>query len=213
MTAPRVGGVTGVILCGGAGRRMGGTDKPLTLLHDKPMVLHVRERLAPQVDRVLISANANAAAYAQWGDAVIADEWAERAAPGHAAERDHRGGPLFGIRAALRVVRQQSNNALLFCCPGDAPRLSPTLVSRLYDALDTSSAAAYPHDGEQAQVLFVLLRASAETVQSLDDYLRRGERSVHGWLSTMHTVQVNARDVADCFVNINTAQELIEASA
>ncbi|HEV8261552.1 MAG TPA: NTP transferase domain-containing protein, partial [Burkholderiales bacterium] len=57
--APRPWPVTGVILAGGLGRRMGGVDKGLQLLNGRPMAARVLSRLAPQVDEVLINANQN----------------------------------------------------------------------------------------------------------------------------------------------------------
>ena len=54
-------GISGIILAGGLGRRMGGVDKGLQVLRGKPMVQHVIERLAPQVAEILINANQNAA--------------------------------------------------------------------------------------------------------------------------------------------------------
>jgi molybdopterin-guanine dinucleotide biosynthesis protein A len=216
MTTPSRDAVTGVILCGGEGRRMGGVEKPLALVHGMPMVQHVRERLAPQVYRVLMSANARHDEYGQWGDEVIADD------DGSSAAADaSRGGPLFGIRAALRAVQRDAaardgarGDELLFCCPGDAPRLATTLVARLHDALIANDAmVAYPHDGEQPQGLFVLLRVTDAMSASLEQYLQRGERSVHGWLSAIHAVAVEARDLADSFVNINTSRELLALGA
>ncbi|HCN68163.1 MAG TPA: molybdenum cofactor guanylyltransferase MobA, partial [Candidatus Accumulibacter sp.] len=57
-------GISGVILAGGLGRRMGGVDKGLQELHGRPLVAWVIERLAPQVDELLINANRNAQRYA-----------------------------------------------------------------------------------------------------------------------------------------------------
>ncbi len=51
--------VTGLVLAGGQGSRMGGVDKGLQEFRGKPMVAHVIERFAPQVDELLINANRN----------------------------------------------------------------------------------------------------------------------------------------------------------
>ena len=83
--------ITGVILCGGEARRMPGVDKPLALLDGTPLVAHVHARLAPQVARVLISANRSLEAYATYGDRVVPD-----IRPGV--------GPLGGLSAALDAV-------------------------------------------------------------------------------------------------------------
>jgi len=82
-------GVTGLVLAGGQGRRMGGVDKGLQLLHGKPMVAAVIARLAPQVDEILINANQNLAEYGRFGHRVVPD-----AIGGFA-------GPLAGLHAGL----------------------------------------------------------------------------------------------------------------
>ena len=66
--------VTGVVLAGGQGSRMGGVDKGLQPFRGKPMVAHAVERLGAQVDELLINANRNPEAYAAFGHRVIADE-------------------------------------------------------------------------------------------------------------------------------------------
>ncbi len=78
---PASAGITGVILAGGLGRRMGGVDKGLQWLRGKPMAAWVIERLAPQVDEILINANQNIEAYARFGYRVIPDEIAGFAGP------------------------------------------------------------------------------------------------------------------------------------
>jgi molybdenum cofactor guanylyltransferase len=185
--------ITGVMLCGGSARRMGGVEKPLAVWQGTPLVQHVRARLAPQVASIIISANREHDRYATWGDDVIADLLADA-------------GPLAGVQAALHRV----TTPLLFCCPGDAPRLDPTLIRRLANALaaDANTAIAVPDDGTRQQFLFMLLRANPLVTRSLDTYLAAGARSVHGWLATLPTVAVDARDLAESFANINTTAEL-----
>ena len=83
--------ITGLILCGGRGQRVGGADKPLLDFHGRPLVARVAATLAPQVRQLLISANRNAESYRDYGP-VVAD-----ALPDYA-------GPLAGIVAALDIV-------------------------------------------------------------------------------------------------------------
>lgn len=130
MIAP--GEITGIILCGGKAQRMLGAEKPLRLLSGAPLVEHVRRRLAPQVSRVVISANRELDRYAAWGDTVVPDAMAGL-------------GPLGGLESALRVV----TTPYTFCCPGDAPLLDRQLVSRLTVAMervDTPVDVCFPHD-------------------------------------------------------------------
>jgi molybdopterin-guanine dinucleotide biosynthesis protein A len=196
--------ITGVILCGGDARRLDGVDKPLLPLGDRPLVAHVHERLAPQVARVLVSANRSRDAYAAYGDAVVPD-----AVPGR--------GPLGGL-ATILASPSLCATPHLFACPGDAPFLDPSLVSRLAHALEDADAdAAIPHDGARAQHVFLLLRVHAAPQRaghpahrppSASAYLDTGARSVHGWLATRRLVVVDATDLAPSFVNVNTPRDL-----
>lgn len=182
--------ITGVILCGGSGVRMGGVDKPLQMLAGMPMVQHVRQRLAPQVSRILVSANQHHVEYGAWGDTVVVDETPNQ-------------GPLGGIASALAYT----DSLYVFCCPGDAPRLSRTLVATLAHALTLSSQdVAIPHDGEQSQHLFMLV--AVRVLPQLQDYLCTNRRSVAHWVATTQHTVVDASHEHDSFVNINTAVEL-----
>ena len=67
------GKITGIVLAGGLGRRLGGVDKGLQELRGRPLVAHVIERFAPQVDELLINANRNRERYAAFGQRVVAD--------------------------------------------------------------------------------------------------------------------------------------------
>jgi molybdopterin-guanine dinucleotide biosynthesis protein A len=182
--------ITGVILCGGSGARMGGVDKPLQLLNGMPMVQHVRTRLVPQVHHVVLSANRHHDAYRMWNDVVIGDVIADA-------------GPLGGVL----TVSQHTQLPYLFCCPGDAPRLSTTLVATLCAALAASPAdIAIPHDGTQPQHLFMLL--SQRVANHLQQYLAAGQRSVRDFVSALPHVVVDCSREYESFVNVNTEHEL-----
>ncbi len=101
-TSKRAQAVTGMVLAGGRGSRMGGVDKGLVELRDHLMIEWVVERLAPQVTQVFINANRNNDQYAELGYPIIAD-----------ATADFRG-PLAGIAAALASVLWASLLASLF---------------------------------------------------------------------------------------------------
>jgi molybdenum cofactor guanylyltransferase len=186
--------ITGVVLCGGEGRRMGGVEKPLLPLHGRPLVDHVLERLAPQVGRVIISANRELDAYREFGHDVIHD-----VEPGL--------GPLGGLASVAPHV----STPWLFCCPGDAPLVDRAIVARLADAVDVRCNAVYPHDGERPQYLFLLVRTAA--CSSLSSYLRDGARSVHRWLETIEARTVTLPDMAASFTNVNDRQELKHLNA
>ena len=185
--------ISGVILAGGLGRRMGNVDKGLQLLADKPLVRWVIERLAPQVDELLINANRNAAHYANFGYPVIADEIAGFA------------GPLAGVHAAL----SRSAHPLLLTVPCDSPFLPTDLVARLRTAMLSSGAdLATVRSGGRAQPVFSLFRR--ELLPQLTDFLATGGRKIDLWHGTLERVEVPFDDQVDAFRNINDAAELSE---
>ncbi|MGE5945425.1 MAG: molybdenum cofactor guanylyltransferase MobA, partial [Betaproteobacteria bacterium] len=116
--------VTGVVLAGGMGRRMGGVDKGLLELRGRPLAAWVVDRLRPQVDHLLINANQNRERYAEFGCPVVADEIPDFA------------GPLAGLHAALSAA----TTPLVATAPCDSPFLPETLVSRLFSALTAAAA-------------------------------------------------------------------------
>jgi molybdopterin-guanine dinucleotide biosynthesis protein A len=183
--------VSGIVLAGGQGSRMGGVDKGLQLFRGKPMAAHVVERLAPQVDELLINANRNPEAYAQFGHRVIADE-----IEGFA-------GPLAGFERGLAHAKGD----LVVTVPCDSPFLPADLVARLREALEGEQAElAVAKTGEQAHPVFSLMRRSVHA--SLRDFLAGGQRKIDRWYGALDVVLVSFDDEADAFLNINTREEL-----
>lgn len=188
--------ITGVILAGGEGRRMGGADKGLLMLDGRPLVAWVLERLRPQVDALLISANRNPERYGEFGVPLVAD-----ATPGFA-------GPLAGVQAALAG----SATSLLLCVPCDSPGLPADLAARLRRALDRNNALlAVPAAAGRVHRAFCLLRR--EAMPSLDAFLAAGERKLAHWQRQAGAVEVDFEDQAEAFVNINSPDDLDRAGA
>jgi molybdenum cofactor guanylyltransferase len=183
--------VTGVVLAGGQGSRMGGVDKGLQPFLGRPMVAHAVERLAPQVDELLINANRNPEAYAELGHRVIADE-----IEGFA-------GPLAGFERGLAHAR----GALVVTVPCDSPFLPADLVARLRSALERDNAdLAVAKTGTQAHPVFCLMRRTLHA--SLRDFLAGGQRKIDRWYGAHKVVEVAFDDEAEAFRNINTLEEL-----
>jgi molybdopterin-guanine dinucleotide biosynthesis protein A len=183
--------VTGLVLAGGQGRRMGSVDKGLVLLQGRPLVRHVIERFAPQVDEVLVNANRSIAEYEALGYRVIRDE-----IQGFA-------GPLAGLHAGLA----QAQHPLVATVPCDSPFLPSDLVARLAESLDTHAAelaVARTHD--QPHPVFALVRRSV--LPHLTRFLDGGGRKIDAWYAALKNVEVRFDDEADAFRNINTAAEL-----
>jgi molybdopterin-guanine dinucleotide biosynthesis protein A len=186
----KAGNVTGLILAGGEGRRMGGADKGLLDWRGRPLVAHVVARLAPQVDALLISANRNCETYASFGWPVIGDDL-----PGYQ-------GPLAGLRAGLAACA----TPWLVCCPCDCPRLPENLVARLMAAAAEQQAAlAVAVSPTGMQPTFQLLRR--ELLPALDAYLAAGERRVGQWCRQQNAAEALFPDAA-AFANLNSPDDL-----
>lgn len=187
--------ITGVILAGGLGRRMGGVDKGLVALCGRPLVAHAIERLAPQVDELIINANQNAERYAAFGYPVFADDIAGFA------------GPLAGLHAALSRAR----HALVATAPCDSPFLPADLVARLYRELAAADAQlAVARTFDQPHPVFCLCRR--DVLPHLDEFLAGGGRKIDFWYATLKVVEVRFDDEAEAFRNINTRDELNDAA-
>jgi molybdopterin-guanine dinucleotide biosynthesis protein A len=183
--------ITGLILAGGQGRRMGGVDKGLRELRGKPMVAWVLERFAPQVNEILINANQNPDVYAGFGHPVVPDEIGGFA------------GPLAGLQSGLSAAR----HPLVATAPCDSPFLPVDLVVRLKAALDAEHAQlAVARTGDQPHPVFCLCRR--DVLPHLTQFLTNGGRKIDAWYSTLRVTEVAFDDEADAFSNINTREEL-----
>ncbi len=183
--------VTGLILAGGKGSRMGGVDKGLQAFRGKRLVDHVYERLAPQVGGVIINANQNHEEYKSFGVRVVSD-----AIGGYA-------GPLAGLHAGLSI----SKRPFLATVPCDSPFLPADLIERLYQRIDeTGAELAVAKTGEQPHPVFSLVRRGV--LDHLADFLKGGGRKIDAWYATLNVVEVAFDDEAEAFSNFNTLDEL-----
>lgn len=183
-------GITGILLAGGQGRRMGGVDKGLQLLRGKPMAQHVIDRFAPQVDELLINANQNIEQYQGLGYRVIPD-----AIGGFV-------GPLAGLHRGL----SEAAHPLVVTAPCDSPFLPLDLVAKLHAALDQQNAElAVARTGDQPHPVFCLCRKSV--LGSLTAFLESGGRKIDWWYAQLKVADVDFVDEA-AFRNINTRKEL-----
>ena len=170
---------------------MGSVDKGLQPLRGKPMVAWVIERLAPQVDEVLINANQNLERYAALGHRVIPDEIA-----GYA-------GPLAGVHRGLT----EAAHALVATVPCDSPFLPRDLIARLRVALELQGAEiAVAKTGDQPHPVFCLCRRSV--LPDLAGFLAGGGRKIDAWYSKLKLVEVAFDDNPGAFSNVNTEAEL-----
>ena len=184
-----IASVTGVILSGGRGQRMGGADKGLQPFRGRSMIEWVLDRIEPQVDEVLISANQNLDQYLAFGHPVLHDQ-----IPGFA-------GPLAGLHAALI----KASSELVVTVPCDSPFLPRDLVTRLADKLQHAQVAV-ARTGAQPHPVFCLCRASV--AEHLAAFLAEGGRKVDAWYASLQTIEVDFDDQPEGFRNINTLEEL-----
>lgn len=190
MRPPSCREVTGVVLAGGAGRRMGGADKGLQTLAGIALAERALQRLRPQVVGVLISANRNREAYAAYGAPVVAD-----ALPGFQ-------GPLAGLLAGL----ENANTAYVAAVPCDCPDFPLDLVERLCAAAADGAPAAYARAGERDQPVFCLVRR--DLAGRLRQYLANGDRCARGWLTSVGAAVADFGANPAPFENLNSAEEL-----
>ncbi|MDW5444972.1 molybdenum cofactor guanylyltransferase MobA [Polaromonas sp. SM01] len=193
--------ITGVILAGGRGSRMGGVDKGLQNFNGVPLALHTLLRLQPQVGEVMINANRNLAAYEAFGVPV----WPDAAGLGEFS------GPLAGFITGL----ERCETPYLLTVPCDTPLFSEALVARLAQALVTEQAdfavvAAPEEDGQlRAQPVFCLMHT--HMLESLAAFTAGGGRKIDAWTAQHKTVLVPFNlpgDDASAFFNANTLTEL-----
>jgi molybdenum cofactor guanylyltransferase len=184
--------ITGVILAGGRATRMGGQDKGLINVNDKPLIEYVIAAFRPQVSRLFISANRHLEQYAQLsGCPVLADTFG------------HYDGPLAGMATALAKA---PTDYVLFV-PCDSPLLSPQLAERLYTRLiETHAQVSVADDGQRIHSVFSLLNKNV--LAQLLLFLENGERSVQHFFALLKSVRVDCSDIAFSFSNINTPEEL-----
>jgi molybdopterin-guanine dinucleotide biosynthesis protein A len=197
MTIP-LADITGLVLAGGRGSRMGGVDKGLQTHRGLPLVQHALQRLRPQVGGVLVNANCNIATYAEFGAPVVADTLPDQP------------GPLAGLLAGL----EHCNTPYLVSVPCDAPDFPLELVQRLAAALledgaDLSMACSLEAGVVRRQPVFCLLHAGLR--ESLRAHLLAGQRKVDGWAARHRCAQVVFGEPA-AFFNINTLPELQPAA-
>lgn len=195
--------ITGLILAGGRGSRMGGVDKGLQNFNGIPLALHTLMRLGPQVESVMVNANRNLSAYESFGASVWPDASADFA------------GPLSGFMVGL----ERAETPYVLTVPCDTPRLPLDLAERLAEALIRDDAdiamAAAPETDDQGQTqirtqpVFCLLKI--ELSESLFKFTHAGGRKIDAWTAQHNTVVVPFDAPDDdplAFANVNTLNEL-----
>lgn len=189
------GAVIGLILAGGEGQRVGRQNKGLLSLQGKPLVQHVAERLKPQVNTLLISANQDIKSYQQFTPNVVTDD----------AQCQGKG-PLAGILSTQSFYQKAD---LLQVVPCDTPFIPNDLVATLKHALlsephyDIAYAATATHDHPS----IFLCKASINA--NLAEHLAQGKHSLKSWIFKHNAIRVLFAD-EQAFININYMETLQE---
>lgn len=178
-----------IILAGGQARRMGGKDKGLVTLNNKPLIEYVHERLTAQGAQVAINANRNQETYAQYGR-VFSDVF------------EGFPGPLGGIHAAMA----QLNSEWFGFVPCDCPNLPHNLLAKMYQAIGDEAEIIVAHDGESVQPVVTMFKR--DVFERLENFLNNGDRKIVLLYDLCNTVFVDFSDEHDAFVNLNTPEEL-----
>jgi molybdopterin-guanine dinucleotide biosynthesis protein A len=182
--------ISAIILAGGRGSRMGEVDKGLLLLQGKPLVTWVAERITPQVDEVLISANRNLERYRELGFVALPDEMADFP------------GPLAGLHSLMAAV----SHSVWLSVPCDTPFLPEDLVSKLYASLltnQTDLAVA----AVEGQIQPAICLGYTHLHAGLGSFLARGGRRVGEWQSELRCTVVSF-DSPHLFRNLNAPADL-----
>jgi molybdopterin-guanine dinucleotide biosynthesis protein A len=180
--------IAGLILAGGAGARLGGTDKAFVQLRSQPLITHLLARLAPQVQKIAISANGDASRFDAFALLVLPD--------GPLAGF----GPLAGLAAGLEWAAQQNADSLI-TVPVDTPFIPMDLVSRL---TPPPAVAVYQ---ERQHHLVAHWQVSA--LPSLRQFLQAAAPyKVRDFLTVCGAARVAFDAVNDPFLNINAPEDL-----
>jgi len=183
--------ITGIILAGGAGSRMGGVDKGWVMLNSLPLVSHTLARLKPQVNSVIISANRELERYRALNVDVVTDLPVLGEDPNTPSNFQ---GPVAGILATLKTI----TTPYAVIVPVDAPLLAENLVQVLCCESTTLSLI---DDGERTHPLFGLYHRSL--IESLERYYQEGNRRLMQWCMQQSPLIIKKPEFLSSFANIN----------
>ena len=190
--------IPAVILVGGAGRRMGGVDKPLIPLGGRPLLRYVIDILAPQTKHIALATRADPEPYRHFGLPLLPDATADQ-------------GPQTGLRSAREwakiTVPDASHVALL---AGDTPFIPSDLLARLGTARSPTPSCIFAASKGQIHYSTGLWPLSAHALLEADES-DNNDRSLRGLAHHIGFETVEWTDENDPFFNINSPDDLAEA--
>lgn len=180
--------ITGAILAGGRGSRMGGQDKGLVSLNGQPLYAYIAERLKPQVNRLVINANRHLDIYRQSNLPVITDLTPDFS------------GPLAGMQAVLAEI---TTDWVIFV-PCDVPSFPKNLVQKMWKEKG-DAIACYASDTHREHPTFTLLHRSVEP--QLTQYLNNGDRKLMLFMQKVSAKCIVFSSETGAFANLNTPED------
>lgn len=175
---------------------MGGVDKAFVALGGRPLIAHILERLEPQVERVLISANGDKTRFADFGCTVLADETPR--------------GPLSGILSALLAAGEMGATCVV-STPVDTPFLPGDLVPQLLLAAErTAEGIAFATDATGSHPATAVWPVGL--APALADFLAQGHAKVTQFTEAHHAGRAAFSDPRE-FMNLNTPADVALAEA
>jgi molybdopterin-guanine dinucleotide biosynthesis protein A len=203
--------ITGLVLSGGRGSRMGGVDKGLQLCNQTPLAQIALERLMAQTGVAPLACAVNANRHLEQYQAWQVPVWPDTllGLPG----------PLAGFLAGL----ENCTTPYLLTVPCDSPRFPLDLAARLMGTLEQEGAdLAMPLAPEaeaiaqagalgqpMAQPVFCLMKTTV--LASLKSFVAAGEGKILKWARQQGVALVPfdlPRDDPFAFCNINTLADL-----
>ena len=191
-----------VILAGGKGRRMGGKDKALIPLLDRPLLSYVLESISGHVAPIALNINTNLDKFSEFGYEIIEDP-----IKGHL-------GPLAGILASLNWARKLNQNWVM-TLPCDTPFLPKNIVKEMIKLknkeldvdLVVAQSKGYNHP--------VIALWKSDLNLKLEKALNEGIRKIDIFTSSLKVAYVDFdkinNDNFDPFTNLNSPLDLIKA--
>lgn len=186
--------ITGIILAGGEGRRMGRKNKGLIPFNNYPLIQHIIERLSPQLDHILISANEDIETYQKFGFPVISDQ------------TDYQNkGPLAGILSTNAFIPQDTDEVLTIPC--DTPFLPIHLVSTLMNNLYTKTEYEIAYAATPSQIHPSIFLYKPRINNQLAEHLNQQKYSLKSWIFKHNSIKTVFED-EHAFTNMNDMQTL-----
>lgn len=190
--------IAGLILAGGEGRRMGGTDKALILLRGQSLLSRVAERFEPQVEALALSANGDPGRFSEWSLPVLADAGQARL------------GPMAGLLAGLEWAAARGASHLATVSV-DTPFLPGDLVVRLMAGCGSTDGCAIAESHGKVHPTCGLWPVTKRA--ALAEVLAAGERRLGQWASAQGAARIAFAGAPDPFFNLNTPADLAEAES